>query len=82
MNNHKPNCEIKLDGKDGLYFTQRPVCTCQEVSREEIFVSHGTETHSIKTADKCEDCIKCSVEFEEAKKNGELDRLLLLKFVL
>lgn len=41
-----------------------------------VTVSHGLTTHPLAEAQSCRVCIRCLVEFEEAKKNGTLDKIL------
>lgn len=39
-------------------------------------VSHGFVTHGIEECETCEDCIKCKEDFERARSDGTLDKIL------
>ena len=49
---------------------------CNPQKEKELFVSHGDITHGTEECKTCEDCIKCTERFEQAKKDGTLDKLL------
>ena len=44
--------------------------------QDDIFVSHGTTTHSLRDSTKCPSCVESLNEFDEAMKNGSLEMVL------
>jgi len=46
-----------------------------EISRN-VMVSHGDVTHAMSESETCEDCIRCKEQFEQALKDGTIDRIL------
>lgn len=66
----KPSEAIKT------YIEKQFAKTDTENKQEDMTVTHGIFSHSINTCDICQDCIKAKQEFEKAKNDGTLDKIL------
>ncbi len=65
-------CEKKIEKNKRSVTAPAPV----RYGMDTIMVSHGNTTHSVREIENCKSCTRVMAEFEEAKKNGTLDKIL------
>ena len=62
--------------KDGKLICKKDCPNANHNKKEDLWVVHGKETHSIKDRYDCETCKKADREYEEVVRSGELAEML------